>query len=80
LICAKNKHIPPRTAKSIYDTYYQVHNLDEMLNVLHLVVEQRKDPMREERLKAVRASGLASHNASQCIIDYLRKTFSKADA
>ena len=80
LICAKNKHIPPKAAKNIYDAYYQAHNLDEMFNALHLVVEQRKDPMREERLKAVRASGLVSHDASQCIIDYLRKTFSKADA
>ena len=75
LMCEKNKHIPPKAAKNVYDTYYQAHNVKEMNEFLHLIVEQKKDPKKEERLKAVRASGLARHNASDEIIAYLQRTF-----
>ena len=77
LICSKNKHIPPKVAKNVYDTYYQARNLDEMFEAFKLVVERGEDPKCEERLNAVRASGLASQNASRQIIDYLLKAFGR---
>ena len=80
LICPRNRHVPPKAAKDVYDTYYQVHDLDEMHAAFRLVIEQGNDPKREERVNAIRSSGLADNNASQCIVEYLRKTFSKADA
>ena len=77
LICSRNNHVPPEAAKNVYDTYYQVNNLDELHDMLHLVVEQGKDPKRGERIMAVRASGLASQNASQQILSYLLRMFGR---
>ena len=77
LLCSKNKHVPPRAAKDVYDTYYQARNLPELRLALQLVVEGCEDPMREERLRAIRAAGLASENASQQIIVYLLSAFGR---
>ena len=77
LLCSKNKHVPPRAAKDVYDTYYQARNLPELRLALQLVVEECEDPMREERLRAIRAAGLASENASQQIIVYLLSAFGR---
>lgn len=77
LICDKNKHVPPKVAKDIYDTYYNVRNLNELQKNLELVVEKGKDPSREARISAVRSSGLANQDASQQMLKYLRKTFNR---
>lgn len=79
LVCAKNKHIPPKAAREVYDTYYNVHNLGEMRDALRLVVEEGEDPNRDARIEAVHSSGLASYDASRQIIVYLRKSFSDSN-
>ena len=77
LICAKNKHIPPRAARDVYDTYYNVRNLDEMYSTFKMVIEEKCDPNREKRLEAVRAAGLNGCNASANIINYLLEIFNR---
>lgn len=80
LICSKNKHVPPKAAKRVYDTFYNVHNLDELWSALKLVVEDRQDPNAKIRRAAVRAARLAEEDASRNIVDYLLKTFGRNGA
>lgn len=77
LICAKNKHIPPRAAREVYDTYYNVRNLDEMYSAFKMVVEDGRDPNRENRIAAVYAAGLTGCDASANIINYLLDVFNR---
>ena len=77
LICAKNKHIPPLAAKEVYDTYYNVRNLKEMYAAFKLVIEDEQDPNREQRLIAVKKSGLCGTNASANIVNYLKEVFGR---
>ena len=73
LICAKNCRKPVPPSKMVYDTYYQVHNLDEMYATFKTVIEDAQDPKKEERLAAVKEAGIADVNASENIVNYLRK-------
>lgn len=73
LICSKNKFVPPKASKDVYDTYYQVRNLDELRKALKTVVQDGLDPMREVRVAAVCRAGLADRNASQNIVSHLRE-------
>lgn len=77
LICSESDIKPPRAAQSVYDTYYQVRNLDELHKALKLVVEDGQDPMREVRLSAVRSAGLIDKDASQNIIRHLLGKFGR---
>lgn len=71
LVCAKNKHIPPKAAKDVYDTYYQVRNLEELHSALKMVVEDGHDPNCEMRLLAVQRAGLLNQDASANILRYI---------
>ena len=77
LICSKNKHIPPKAARQVYDTYYNVRNLEELSAALELVVENRQDPNRGIRLAAVREARLAEEDASMNIVKYLLNAFGR---
>ena len=77
LICSQNKHIPPRAARGVYDTYYNVRNLSEMHAAFKMVIEQGRDPHRERRLVAVQAAGLRGCNASANIINYILRVFNR---
>ena len=77
LICPKNGHVPPKAAKEVYDTYYQVHNLEELHSALTLVIERGEDPKCDERLAAVKRAGLLCQNASDNIIRDLRKIYGR---
>lgn len=79
LMCSQNKHIPPRSAKNVYDTYYQVHNLTEMYETFHLVIERREDPLREKRLKAIQSAGLTEVDASWNIVTHIKQVFGRGD-
>ena len=77
LICDKNRRVPAAPAKAVYDTYYRVRNLDELHATLKTVVEDMRDPRREERLAAVRKAGIADVNASRNIVGYLQGVLAK---
>lgn len=77
LICAANRHVPPAAAKNVYDTYYNVHNLDEMYKVFKSVIEDGQDPNRDARLAAVQKAGLCGVNASENIVRYIKGMFAR---
>lgn len=56
----------------LLESYYQVFSAEDMRNAFGLVLECREDPMKGERLTALRKSGLFGINAAQNIVDYLR--------
>ena len=80
LICEKNKHVPPKIAKEVYDTYYQVHNIDELHSTLKMVVEDGRDPNREVRLAAINRAGLMTQNASDNIVRKLQSVYGRRKA
>lgn len=60
----------PASAK-LFDSYYKVHNKDELNNALHSIVEMGRDDMREVRLARVQEAGLLGCNAAGNIMGYL---------
>ncbi len=77
LICPQDRHVPPAVAKNVYDTYYQVHNIEELYATFKLVIEDQQDPKKESRLVAIQEAGLYESKASQNIMNYLLKTFGR---
>jgi len=79
MLCAVDKIIPPKAAKQVYNSYYLVRNKEELYTALKLVVEERRDPKQSERLAAVRGAALYGTYASKNIMNYLLKTFDRAE-
>ena len=73
LISPENKLTPLPPSKKIYDTYYEVRTLDDMYRIFKSVIEDGLDPKREERHKAIEASGIWNTDASKYIVEYLRR-------
>lgn len=69
----RNPRTPIALTKVLYDTYYQVHDLDDMYAMFKLVIEERRDPKRAERLEAAGKVGLFGVNASENIVNYLKE-------
>ena len=64
---------PLQPSKTVFDTFYQVHDLEEMSTVFKMVLEEGLDPKGEERLAAVREAQIAGSNSSENIIEHLRE-------
>lgn len=77
LVCAKNKMVPIALTKKVYDTYYQVHNLDELYETFKMVIEDRQDPSQSVRLKAIGEAGFCGKNAAENIVNYLKEAFGR---
>lgn len=54
LISPTCKVKPISMSEKLFNTYYQVHNLNELEQLLYEVVEKGNDVKREERLAAAR--------------------------
>ena len=50
--------------EKLYDSFYEVRNLDEMYATFAQVLERGEDPMKETRLNAVRELGLMGNGSS----------------
>ena len=72
LICAENTMKPIEAVKPVWDTYYKVHNLEEMYETFNLVLERGCDPNNEMRQVAVENAGIRGGNASKYIVQYMR--------
>lgn len=68
---AEMPHAPDR----YFEKYYNVHNLDEMYLTFKNILEKSEDPMREERINAVRKAGLLGNNAAKNIVNCLKNIF-----
>lgn len=73
LICSQNCRHPVKPSKMVYDTYYQVRNLEEMYKTFQMVIEKGLDPKREERLLAVKRAKISDTKASVNIVEYLKR-------
>ena len=71
LISSRNDIVPPKPIKALYDTYYKVHDLNEMKTVFADVLEQGNDRNREIRLAAAENLNLVGNNAATNIKDYI---------
>ena len=71
LICNENKMRPIAAVKPVWDTYYQVHNLDSMYEVFEMVLENGKDPNYSMRQSALSRSGICNQDASANILRYI---------
>lgn len=63
----------PKPSRELFDSFYNVHDLDEMYEVFNTVLIEGKDPKRGERLSAVSRAGLLTNNASLNIMNDLRR-------
>lgn len=75
LVSSDRKLEPMEPSRQLFSTYYQAHNCDEMMSFFNLILEQRKDPRRDERISAVKDAGLIGNNASEKIIADFKKVF-----
>ena len=71
LISGNRKIEPAPPAKMYFDTFYQVHNENELLAVLSRVVEQGDDYRKNERLSMLEKVGLQGNYAAKNIVDHL---------
>ena len=71
LICAENTYTMTPLIEKLYATYYRVHNFGEMYETFKLVLEERKDPLRESRLEEARKAGILNSNATNSIVSFI---------
>ena len=65
------KVVPIPASAMLFDSYYKVHNKNELVRALQDVVSAGRDDMRELRLQRIRDAGLLGNNAAKNIMDYL---------
>ena len=68
----------PNAPNRYFDSYYKARNLEEMYEAFKSVLEESRDPKREERRKAVEAAGLMMDDAAKRIVEWLRKLCANA--
>ena len=77
LICADNKFKPIFLMKDLYDTYYKVHDLDEMYSTFKVILEKGQDFNRESRIKEAVNAGIVNSNSSAAIVDFIKHISSR---
>ena len=60
-------------SKQIIDHYYAVYNNNELQEYLNMILIDEKDPKKEERIEILNKLKLCESNASDNIINYLKK-------
>ena len=63
--------LPP--SQKVFDTFYDVYDLDGLQKTLELVIEKGLDPKCNERCKAVSDANISDGHASERIINYLKR-------
>ena len=74
LISSECKIKPMRPSEKIFDTFYDVHNLDEMYETFEKVIIKGEDEKKEERLSVLKESHLLDNSAAENILADLEKT------
>ena len=70
LWCPENNVVIPRPTQLLMDAFYRVSTPEELEKTLKLVVEERQDPKREERLRVVKELGLCDNDAAKNMVAY----------
>ena len=63
----------------LFDTYYQVHDQEELRATLKRVLEDNDDYKRDERLTALENANLTGTYAAKNIMDFFAKEFGIRD-
>lgn len=71
LISSTCKVSPLPPAQKMLDSFYKVHNIEELDKTLKLVIDDGLDPMREKRLATLDSMNLRGNNAAENIIEFL---------
>ena len=75
LISSECKIKPMTPSLKIFDTFYNVHNLEEMYDTFEKVLIQKQDPLKNKRLKTLKESKLLDNYAAKNIMKDLEKVF-----
>ena len=70
LWCPENNVVIPRPTQLLMDAFYRVSTPEELEKTLKLVIEERQDPKREERLRVVKELGLCDNDAAKNMVAY----------
>lgn len=75
LISKDAKIVPHEIMKKYFDTFYNVHTMDELRDALIMLLERGEDPMKSRREEMRLKSGMADNYAALNIIRYFDKVF-----
>lgn len=71
LISSSNTAIPQPPSEKIFNTFYKVHNLEEMYETFENVIIKNNDTKKSDRLNVAKEQQLIGQNAAQNIINDL---------
>lgn len=71
LISSSNTAVPQPPSKKIFNTFYKVHNLEEMYETFENVIIKNNDTKKSDRLNVAKEQQLIGQNAAQNIINDL---------
>ena len=63
----------PEPSRKLFESFYEVHNYEEMIHTFNMIIVECEDPKRTERLKAVEKAGLFETKASEKILKDIYK-------
>lgn len=66
---------PSPAAREVIDSLYETHNNEELLSTLKLILEEGRDPRKDQRMNAARKVGLLGGHAAENIVGYFNKLF-----
>ena len=61
------------SVKKIIENYYQAYNQEELEKYLDMILVDKKDPMKEQRLKALNSDNFKLQYAAKNILDDIKK-------
>lgn len=66
---------PCPAAKRVIDSLYETHGVDELMATIRMVLEDGRDPKKDERNAAAREAGLIGSHAAENIVNYFNQVF-----
>ena len=66
---------PCPAARRVIDSLYETHGVDELMATIRMVLEEGRDPKRDERIAAAREAGLIGSHAAENIVNYFSQVF-----
>lgn len=75
LISHRNKMVPPRPLYDVFESYYKAHNIEEMYSIFKMVLEEGNDPLRDQRVAALRQAALCDKYSAKDIVEYFKMCF-----
>lgn len=71
LVSKNSDQVPNLAAKNIFDSFYSCDNQPDMLSLFKMVLEEKEDPMKGERLDACKRSNLIGNDCAKRLLDHI---------